>query len=822
MTYFVSDIARIIHAPGNILNDGPVSLLLTDSRSLSFPEETLFFALKTKQNDGHKYVTELYHKGVRNFVISQRLPIFDSLSDANFLVVDNTLAALQQLAASHRKHFHIPVIGITGSNGKTIVKEWLYQLLNEDKRIVRSPRSYNSQTGVPLSVWRLDEQAELAIFEAGISQPEEMERLEKIIVPQIGILTNIGSAHQEGFKSIEQKCLEKLKLFSHAETIIYEEDDKIVQHCILNTIAGENFLSWSKKNQDAPLYISKIKKGEQSTFIQYNYLQIIDGDFEIPFTEDANIENAIHCLAVMLYLQIAPEKIRERMMKLHSVAMRLEVKEGIQNCLIIDDTYNLDFNSLELALDFQMRRAKGSDLKRTLILSDLQQTGKSSHLLYLEVANLLKQKGIDKLIGIGKNISDQASLFPMGMAFYETTEEFLQSTIIGSFDKELILVKGAREFHFEKISDRLQLKVHETILEVNLDAIVHNFNYYRSKLKPTTKMVCMVKAFGYGAGSYELAKTLQEHHCDYLAVAVADEGAELRKAGIYMPLMVMNPEMSSFNVLFDNDLEPEVYSFKLLKALIRAAEMQGISNYPVHIKIDSGMHRLGFLPEEMDELTDLLTAQTALKVRSVFSHLAGSDSEDHNDYTLRQIKRFTQCAERIESAVGYKVLHHILNTAGIFRFSEHQKDMVRLGIGLYGVSSCGEEGLRNVSTLKTTILQIKNIKAGETVGYGRKWTLTRDSRIGTIPIGYADGLDRHLSNGVGEVVVNGKRAKIVGNICMDITMIDLTDMEVQEGDTAIIFGEELTVQEIADKLETIPYEIITSIATRVKRVYYRE
>lgn len=822
MTYFVSDIARIIHASGNIQNDVPINLLLTDSRSLSFSEETLFFALKTKQNDGHKYVTELYQKGVRNFVISQKLPIFEGLSEANLLVVGDTLAALQQLAAAHRKHFQIPVIGITGSNGKTIVKEWLYQLLNEDKRIVRSPRSYNSQTGVPLSVWRLDEQAELAIFEAGISQPEEMEHLEKVILPQIGILTNIGSAHQEGFQTIEQKCLEKLKLFSHSETIIYEEDDEIVQHCILNTIAGENFLSWSKKNQDAPLYISKVKKGEQSTFIRYNYLQIIDGDFEIPFTEDANIENAIHCLAVMLYFQIAPEVISERMKKLHSVAMRLEVKEGIQNCLIIDDTYNLDFNSLELALDFQMRRAKGSELKRTLILSDLQQTGKSGRLLYLEVATLLKQKGIEKLIGIGKNIGDQASLFPMGMAFYETTEEFLQSIIVNSFDKELILVKGAREFHFEKISDRLQLKVHETILEVNLDAIVHNYNYYRSKLQPTTKMVCMVKAFGYGAGSYELAKTLQEHHCDYLAVAVADEGAELRKAGIYMPLMVMNPEMSSFNVLFDNDLEPEVYSFKLLKALIRAAEMQGISNYPVHIKIDSGMHRLGFMPEEMDELTDLLTAQTALKVRSVFSHLAGSDSEAHSDYTLNQIDRFSNCANRIESAVGYKVLHHILNTAGIFRFPEHQKDMVRLGIGLYGVSSSGEEGLRNVSTLKTTILQIKNIKAGETIGYGRKWTLTRDSRIGTIPIGYADGLDRHLSNGIGEVVVNGKRARIVGNICMDITMIDLTDIEAQEGDTAIIFGEELSVSEIAEKLGTIPYEIITSVATRVKRVYYRE
>ncbi len=822
MTYSVTEIARIIQASCTEIKDGSISLLLTDSRSLSFPEETLFFALKTKQNDGHKYVTELYQKGVRNFVISQKSALFENLTDANFLLVNDALIALQQLAINHRRKFHMPVVGITGSNGKTIVKEWLYQLLNEDKRIVRSPRSYNSQTGVPLSVWRLDDQAELAIFEAGISLPEEMEKLEKIIAPQIGILTNIGSAHQEGFQSIEQKCLEKLKLFCHSEIIIYEQDNEVIQRCILNTVGGEHFLAWSKKNPDASLYISKIKKDEQSTTIYYNYLNVIENIFEIPFTEDANIENSIHCLALMLYLQVPPEKIKSRMMKLHSVAMRLEVKEGIQNCLIIDDTYNLDFNSLELALDFQMRRAKGSDLKRTLILSDLQQTGKSNRSLYKEVAALLEQKGVEKLIGIGKNIFEQASLFPMSTGFYETTDEFLQSPIISSFDKELILVKGAREFHFEKISDRLQLKVHETILEVNLDALVHNFNFYRSLLKPTTKMVCMVKAFGYGAGSYELAKTLQEHHCDYLAVAVADEGAELRKAGIYMPLMVMNPEMSSFNVLFDNELEPEVYSFKLLKALIRAAEMQGISNYPVHIKIDSGMHRLGFLPEEMAELTGMLAAQSALKVRSVFSHLAGSDSEAHNDYTLRQIGTFTSCANLIESAVGYKILHHILNTAGIFRFAEHQKDMVRLGIGLYGVNSCGEEGLRNVTTLKSTILQIKTVKAGETIGYGRKWTLTRDSRIGTIPIGYADGLDRHLSNGVGEVLVNGKRAPIIGNICMDITMIDLTDIDVQEGDTAIIFGEDITVTEMAEKLGTIPYEIITSVASRVKRIYYRE
>ncbi|MDD2797065.1 MAG: bifunctional UDP-N-acetylmuramoyl-tripeptide:D-alanyl-D-alanine ligase/alanine racemase [Bacteroidales bacterium] len=822
MTYSIHEIAQILHLNVSGLQSGTISILLTDSRSLSFPQETLFFALKTKQNDGHKYISELYDKGVRNFVINKECKLPQDLIEANLLVVNDTLSALQQIAAFHRKRFDIPTIGITGSNGKTVVKEWLYQLLNQDKRIIRSPRSYNSQIGVPISVWQLDKDAELAIFEAGISKPNEMEQLEKIIAPTIGIFTNLGNAHQEGFSSLEQKCLEKLKLFENTETLIFEYDEPLIRKAIESEVKCKNLISWSRKRKDVALYLPSIAKKEQSTVIHYNYLSVIEDYCEIPFTEDANIENAIHCLATLIYLGIQPNVIREKMKNLHSVAMRLEVKEGIHNCLIIDDTYNLDINSLDLALDFLARRAQGSDLSRTLILSDLQQTGKNTKTLYREIANLIEQKGVQRLIGIGENISDFASLFEVSKSFYPTTEAFLTSRESVDFQREIILVKGAREFHFEQISDFLQLKVHETILEVNLDAIVHNLNFYRNKLQPNTKMICMVKAFGYGAGSYELAKTLQEHRCDYLAVAVADEGAELRKAGIYLPIMVMNPEFSSFQVIFANDLEPEVYSFKLLRALIRAAEIQGLSHYPIHIKIDSGMHRLGFLPNEIEELANLLSSQSALKVKSVFSHLSGSDSEQFDDYTNHQIEMFTTSANLLEQGVRYKSMRHILNSGGIERFADSQMDMVRLGIGLYGVSASGAEGLRSVSTLKTTILQIKHIAAGESVGYSRKWTLNRDSRVGCLPIGYADGLDRHLSNGVGEVMVNGKRAPIIGNICMDITMIDLTDIAAEEGDSAIIFGENIPVTEMAEKLGTIAYEIITSISSRVKRVYFRE
>ncbi len=822
MNYNTSQIAAIIKAEGKIHADNTLSVLLTDSRSLTFPEESIFFALVTERNDGHKYIKELYDKGVRDFVIDHYPNESDKMPEANFLRVTDTLAAMQMLAAHHRRQFDIPVIGITGSNGKTSVKEWLHQLLQDDYNIVRSPRSYNSQTGVPLSVWQLNEKTELALFEAGISRPDEMHRLEEIIQPTIGLITNIGEAHQEGFASMQQKCMEKLTLLQGCDCIIYDGDNEVVSDCVEKLCLGAYEIAWSRKDRDKPLYISSIEKGDHSTCIKYTYLQYFL-EVTIPYTDDASIQNAIHCLAIMLYLNRMPEVISERMAKLEPLAMRMEVKEGNNNCLIINDSYNSDMDSLTIALDFQARRAANGKMKRTLILSDIFQTGLPPATLYRKVADLLKRKGIERLIGIGPIISDNAYLFDIEKDFYSGTREFVEQLSPDMFQDELVLIKGARNFHFEIISEALELKQHETILEVNLDALVSNLNYYKSYLKPDTKVVCMVKAFGYGAGSYEIAKTLQDRGADYLAVAVADEGAELRKAGITMPIIVMNPEMSSFRTLFSYRLEPEIYSFNLLNALLAEGEKLGVSGYPIHIKIDSGMHRLGFTENQVDELASLLQSQIVLMARSVFSHFAGSDETQHDAYTLQQIATFNRCADKIQAASKHKVIRHLLNTAGITRFSEHQLDMVRLGIGLYGVSPIDEnQGLRPVSTLKTTILQIHEYEAGETIGYGRHGVLTRRSRIAAIPIGYADGLDRHLSNGNCEVLVNGHRAPIIGNICMDICMIDVTDVACNEGDRVEIFGENLPVQELAKRLDTIPYEVLTSISNRVKRVYYRE
>ncbi len=822
MNYTTSHIATLIKAQKRSYHNHSITTLLTDSRSLTFPEETLFFALVTERNDGHRYIEELYRKGVRDFVVEHQLPNETEMPDANFLVVKNTLDALQHLATAHRKQFDIPVIGVTGSNGKTTVKEWLYQLLQPDYNTVRSPRSYNSQIGVPLSVWQMGKKTEMAIFEAGISQPDEMIRLEEIIKPTLGLITNIGEAHQEGFQSIQQKCIEKLTLLKACDCIIYDGDNNLIGECVEKLCLGCREIAWSRKDRDKPLYISKIVKGNDSTRIEYTYLQY-HNSVTIPFIEEASIENAIHCLAVMLYYNRPLNTIAERMSRLSPVAMRMEVKEGINNSLIINDSYNSDINSLTIALDFQSRRAAAKGMRRTLILSDIYQTGLPPATLYRKVADIILHKGIERLIGIGPVISDNAYLFNLEKEFYPSTELFLEQLDPLTFHNELILIKGAREFHFELISETLELKQHETILEVNLDAIVHNYNLFKSKLRPETKTICMVKAFGYGVGSYELAKTLQDRGADYLAVAVADEGAELRKAGITMPIIVMNPEMSSFRTLFSYYLEPEIYSFEILNALIAEGEKLGLTNYPVHIKIDSGMHRLGFEEKDMSRVVEILKEQTVVLARSVFSHFAGSDETRLDDYSQHQIETFTRCADYLQHHTPHKILRHILNTAGILRFPEHQMDMVRLGIGLYGVSPIEEEsGIETVSTLKTTILQIKELEAGQTVGYGRNGVLSRHSRIAAIPIGYADGLDRHLGKRGGYVIVNGKQAPIVGNICMDVCMIDVTDINCKSGDRVEIFGKQLPVNELARLLDTIPYEILTSVSTRVKRVYYRE
>lgn len=821
MEYAIREIAGIIGADCRSLHDDTISILLTDSRRLSFPEQSLFFALKTKTNDGHRYITELYRLRVRNFVVSEMLPEFENLDEANFLVVKDTLKALQKIATHHRKQFNIPVIGITGSNGKTVVKEFLYQLLHNEFNIVRSPRSYNSQLGVPLSVWEMNEKHTLGIFEAGISQPDEMERLQPIIAPTIGVITNIGEAHQENFISTNQKCMEKLMLFAECDNIIYDGDNAFISNCIEAACLSHKALCWSRTDSEAPLFIELIEKKKEETVIHCTLLGF-NRVITIPFTDDASIENVIQCLAVMLLLKPTSVNDVEKFRHLEPVDMRLDVKQGINNCLLINDTYNSDINSLDIALDFQQSRRVGKELKSTLILSDILQSGTLPKSLYKKVADLVHRKRVDRIIGIGRDLKEFAYLFDIEKEFYLTTEEFIQSPSFHQFNAELILLKGSRHFHFEKISDLLEKKVHETILEVNLDAVVHNFNFYRSKLNPETKMVCMVKAFAYGAGSYELAKTLQEHRCDYLAVAVADEGAELRKEGISIPIIVMNPEFSSFNVLFENHLEPEVYSFRLLDALIHETERRGITSYPIHIKIDTGMHRLGFQPQDIAEICRRIQSQSGVVVRSVFSHLAGSDSYIFDAFTEQQISTFRKAAAALEEGLEYRVIKHILNSAGIERFPNDQMDMVRLGIGLYGISASGQKGLRNVSTLKTTILQIQEIPKGDSIGYSRMSYVERNSRIAIIPIGYADGLDRHFSNGKGFVSIRGHRCPIIGNICMDACMVDVTDIDAQEGDSVIIFGEGMPVSELSDTLKTIPYEVLTSISPRVKRVYYRE
>ncbi|MDE6348571.1 MAG: bifunctional UDP-N-acetylmuramoyl-tripeptide:D-alanyl-D-alanine ligase/alanine racemase [Bacteroides sp.] len=836
MSYSIESITESIGA--RRVGNAPATIdwLLTDSRSLNFPEETLFFALPTKRNDGARYIPELYARGVRNFVLSEESfrqiehsapqhlsPITNHLSFINFLVVANPLKALQKLAERHRSQFQIPVIGITGSNGKTVVKEWLHQLVSPDRTIVRSPRSYNSQIGVPLSVWQMDGQSQLALFEVGISEPGEMHALQNIIKPTIGILTNIGGAHQENFFSLQEKCMEKLTLFKDCDVVIYNGDDEFISNCVAKSMLSAREIAWSRTDMERPLFISKVDKREECTVISYRYLDM-DNTFTLPFIDDASIENSLNCLAACLYLMLPAEQITERMARLEPIAMRLEVKEGKNHCLLINDSYNSDLGSLDIALDFLYRRSLSKGLKRTLILSDILETGQHAPILYRQVAQLVNSRGIQRIIGVGSEISSFSARFDIESAFYPDTDALMRAISRGDIrlENEIILIKGARRFGFDALTELLEKKVHETILEVNLGAMVANLNHYRSRLKPETKMVCMVKASAYGAGSYEIAKTLQEHRVDYLAVAVADEGSELRKAGITSSIIIMNPEMTAFKTLFDYKLEPEVYSFHLLDALIKEAEKEGVTSFPIHIKLDTGMHRLGFAPEEMPRLIERLKGQTSVIPRSVFSHLVGSDGAQFDSFTRRQIETFEKASAQLQEAFSHKILRHICNSAGIERFPGAQFDMVRLGIGLYGVNPIDNSILNNVSTLRTTILQIRDVPQEDTVGYSRKGRLDRPSRIAAIPIGYADGLNRHLGCGHAYCLVNGRKAPYVGNICMDVCMIDVTDIDCKEGDRVEIFGNQLPVTVLSDVLDTIPYEILTSVSTRVKRVYYQE
>ncbi len=787
--------------------------ILTDSRKITDAANSAFFVLKGTR-DAHQYIETLYKKGVSTFILTDLGFRAETYPEANFIWVDDSVQAMQQIVALHRNRFSYPVIGITGSNGKTIVKEWLYQLLAPDYDIVRSPKSFNSQMGVPLSVWQMTDDYNLSIFEAGISTAGEMESLEKVIRPTIGILTNIASAHDEGFDSREQKLQEKLLLFKNADIIITNSQ-------YLNSIsADKKIFTWSV-GQTADLKVEKIEDQTDGSLISslYKNQKVY---ISIPFTNQVSVENAVICWATMLSLGIDQAVIANRMEKLLPVKMRLELKTGINQCAVIDDSYNSDLFSLDIAIDFLNQQNQHP--KKTLILSDIHQSGRTDKELYQDVVNLLQNKGIDQFIGIGPELNENKDLFLEGSLFYKSTEDFIQQYNSSKFKNETILLKGSRDFEFQKISKMLTQKVHDTVLEINLNAIVRNLKHYKAKLKPGVKLMAMVKAFAYGSGSDEVGSLLQHHSVDYLAVAYTDEGVALRQAGITIPIMVLSPEVSSFDAIYDYNLEPELYSPRVLESFVDFLADKQAEDYPVHIKLDTGMRRLGFDDSNVSTLLKVLTHQKVLKVKSVFSHLVGSDNDDHREFTLQQIADFTKITEELAQQLSYPFLRHISNTSGITKWPDAQFDMVRLGIGLYGIESVEDEKpmLTTVLSLKTTISQIKHLEKGETVGYGRSGVMQHKGKIATVKIGYADGYPRALGNGKGTMLLNNKLVPTIGNICMDMTMLDITDVDASEGDDVEVFGEDWNVYDVAKQLNTIPYEVITNISQRVKRVYFYE
>ena len=823
MHYSIENIARIIDAETAVLRDSSIEHLLLDSRKVHSPANSLFFALKSARRNGHHYIPELYKTGVRNFVISD--PVDPEVyPEANFLRVDDTLIALQQLVAHHRGQFSIPVIGITGSNGKTIVKEWLYQLLQDAHSIVRSPKSFNSQIGVPLSVWQMEKGHTLGIFEAGISEQGEMLRLEKIIRPTIGILTTIGEAHSEGFIDQEHKFREKLSLFRNSGVLLGRNTDIAARREVIEMLGGElRVITWGPEENNE-FIVREITKSERATSIRMAD-HAGETNLTIPFTDDAAIENAITCYCVLRVLETDPQTISEGLQHLQPVNMRLELKKGINQTAIINDSYSADLSSLEMALGFLDQQSQGT--KKTVILSDFLQSALSDEELYEFITLSLKKHNVTRLVGIGERISAQLKAGEEGIEteLYSSTEDFIKKFRTSHFKDETILVKGARVFAFERIVQLLEQKVHQTVLEINLNSIAHNLKEYQRFLQPETKLMAMVKAFAYGSGGAEIAGILQFHKVDYLAVAYADEGIELRKAGISLPVMVMNPEETAYAPMAEYDLEPEIFSFNILQSLDTFLQREGIQQYPVHIEIETGMNRLGFDSGEINKLGDLLRASRSFHVKSVFTHLAASEEASQDEFTTEQFRKFEKAAVLLQEKLGYSFLRHIANSAAVIRHPQLQMDMVRLGIGLYGVDSAesNKVNLQTVATLRSTIAQLKNLKAGESVSYNRKGVVDRDSVIATVRLGYADGYPRRLGNKSGKMYIKGKLAPLIGSVCMDMTMIDVTDIPgVREGDEVIVFGKEIPVQQLAEWAGTIPYEIMTGISQRVKRVYFEE
>lgn len=820
---------EILQHPFDLVKPGYLSL---DSRKIIFPESTVFVALKTPQRDGHDFIPSLYSKGVRNFLVQARSVEYRKFSSANFIAVEDTLTALQRLAAFHRHHVaekKLTVIGITGSNGKTVVKEWLAYILEHTRRVVKSPGSYNSQVGVPLSVLHLEPSTEVAIFEAGISMPGEMERLEKIIEPSIGILTNIGEAHDAGFESLTEKLHEKLMLFSHCEILIYNTDDPRVGEAVSNfqnstQAKGKlDLFSWGAADGNM-LRVLNVKHHKRSSTIVFRY-ENVEKNVTIPFTDGASVQNAIHCLSAALVLNLDFKVVESALASLYPIAMRLQLKEGINNCTLINDSYSNDLSSLGIALNFLNQQKQHAN--NTLILTDIEQAGESPGALYAHVATLLQQKKVQRLIGIGPEISCQKNEFSFisSTAFFPSLNEFISQMPGFHFRDENILIKGARSFGLEKIVNVLEKRVHQTALMINLNSIVHNLNAYRKKIPSQMKIMAMVKAFSYGSGSYEIASVLEYHNIDYLAVAYTDEGIDLRKGGVNVPVMIMNIDETAFQALIQYNLEPELFSFAILDAFTEYLKHNGYTDIPVHLKIDTGMHRLGFTKDDLPQLLDRLVGNNLIRIKSVFTHLVASENPSDDAFTAQQLAEFKSIAAEIDSVLNYPVIKHAQNTAGISRHDSAGLDMVRLGIGLYGIASDPKMSkvLQPASKLVTTISQIKQVKAGESVGYGRTAILSRDSYIATVRIGYADGYPRALGNGKGKMFIKEQMVPTVGNICMDMTMLDITDFkEAKEGEEVEVFGEHISLHDLAAWAATIPYEIMTGISQRVNRIYYEE
>ena len=799
--------------------DAIVTELLFDSRRLLQPQKTLFFAIQTEKADGHRFIPELIQKGVRQFIITEPIAKYQNYAQVNFIQVIDAVTAMQEIAAAHRQKFDFPIIGITGSNGKTIVKEWLSTMLSENYHLIANPNSYNSQIGVPYSVWQISRHHNLGIFEAGISQKGEMAQLARIIRPTIGILTNIGAAHSQFFQNEEEKLAEKIQLFSHCQSIIFCNDNPLIDKAFQQfDWRNQQRLSWGRNP------VSDYQITQEIVETRQTIVTIHDSDFIIPFVDAASVENALHAVVLLLHLNFTAEQINHKLSLLTPVSMRMEVKEAIKQCIVINDTYSLDINSLRIALGFVQSQIRYRN--RTVILSDFAQIGVMSESDFLEINQLLIDNGISKLIAVGENFYKNQHLFTIKKQFFfKETAALLQAIDTISFQQEAVLVKGARHYRFEKIVEILQLKSHRTILSVSLPALVNNLNYYRSFIKPETKVVAMVKAMCYGLGDAELINELQYYNIDYLAVAYTDEGVNLRKKNINLPIIVLGAEAESFEMMINYGLEPEIFNFYSLKEIEKVLSYHAdIKEFKIHLKIDTGMHRLGFRQHEIQEVISIIKKNPQLKIASVFSHFAAAEDPQEDAFTQRQIAIFKEITDIITSQFDYRILRHIANSAGISRFPEAQFDMVRVGIGLYGFSSVPQDKphLQHVATLRTVITHIVEIGEGETVGYNRTYTAPAATKVGIIPIGYADGLAPELGRNVGKVFINNQLVPIIGKICMDMTMINLTGISAQEGDEVIVYGEQNRIDDIAAQIGKIPYHLLTAISKRVPRIYIME